>query len=58
MRRLFYGADTENLDLYFVVMVKIKIYGCTKQVTLVCCIYNFHQLHYFVFHESLNIHFN
>ena len=40
------------------IRVKIKIYRSTKQVTLVCCIFNFYQLHCFVFYESLNIQFN
>ena len=40
------------------VMVKMKICRSTKQVTLVCCICTFHQLHYFVFLESSNIHFS
>ena len=40
------------------VRVKVKIHRSTKQVTLVCCIFNFNQLHCFVFYESLNIQFN
>ena len=47
-----------SLRMQVVIRVKIKIYRSTKHVTLICCICNFHQLHYFVFHESSNIHFN